>query len=143
MLRGSCLCGGVKYQIVGPLSGALNCHCSMCRKAHGSAFRSRARVNAADFTWAQGEELVTYFASSPGNHRGFCRVCGSPILSRFDQNPAVYGLPLGALDDDPAVKPMLHAFVGSKAPWRDITDNLPQLPDDVVKLVGVAPAASR
>lgn len=126
MLHGSCLCGGVKYEISGPLRGALNCHCSMCRKAHGAAFRSRARVNATDFRWVQGEELVTYFESSPGTQRGFCRVCGSPLLSRFDQHPAHFGLPLGALDTDPQVKPMLHVFVGSKAPWHDITDNLPQ-----------------
>jgi hypothetical protein len=140
MLRGSCLCGGIRYRITGALTGALNCHCSMCRKAQGSAFRSRARVNAADFAFEQGEQLLTYFESSPGNHRGFCRVCGSPILSRFDQNPAVYGLPLGALDDDPGIKPMLHVYTGSKAPWHDITDSLPQfpeLPDDVVALIGV------
>ncbi|MEO7622718.1 MAG: GFA family protein [Gallionella sp.] len=126
MLLGSCLCGGVKYEISGPLSGALNCHCSMCRKAHGSAFRTRARVKAQDFKWVQGEEFVTWFESSPGTHRGFCRVCGSPLLSRFDQDASHFGLPLGALDTDPKVKPMLHVFVGSKAPWYDITDNLPQ-----------------
>ena len=101
MLRGSCLCGGVRYEISGPLRGVLNCHCSMCRKAHGAAFRTRASVNAADFRWVLGEELVTYYESSPGNHRGFCRVCGSPLLSRFDFDPSAYGLPLGALDDDP------------------------------------------
>ncbi len=70
-MKGSCLCGGVKYEIIGELSDALNCHCSMCRKAHSAAFRSRARVNTSDFKWVQGEELVTYFESSPGNHRGF------------------------------------------------------------------------
>jgi hypothetical protein len=126
MLHGSCLCGGVKYEISGELSGALNCHCSMCRKAHGAAFRSRARVKASDFKWVQGEQLVTYFESSPGNYRGFCRVCGSPLLSRFDQYPSELGLPLGALDDDPKLKPRRHVFVGSKAPWHDITDDLPQ-----------------
>jgi hypothetical protein len=125
-LRGSCLCGGVRYEITGALTGALNCHCSMCRKAHGAAFRSRARVRAADFSWVQGEDLVTYYESSPGTHRGFCRVCGTPLLSRFDQDPTQYGLPLGALDDDPGVKPGLHVFVASKAPWFEITDQLPQ-----------------
>jgi hypothetical protein len=128
MLRGSCLCGGVRYEITGRLSGALNCHCTMCRKAHGAAFRSRASVKAADFKWVQGEELVTYYESSAGNHRGFCRICGSPLLSRFDQHPTFYGLPLGALDDDPGVKPMRHVFVADKAPWFDITDGLPQYP---------------
>jgi len=101
----------------------------MCRKAHGAAFRSRARVRAADFRWTQGEELVTYYESSPGNHRGFCRVCGSPLLSRFDHDPSSYGFPLGTLDDDPGVKPKLHVFVAYKAPWFDITDELPQFPE--------------
>ena len=126
MIRGSCLCGGARYEISGPLSYPLNCHCSMCRKAHGAAFRSRARVKADDFRWTQGAELVTYYESSPGNHRGFCRVCGSPLLSRFDHDPTFYGLPLGALDDDPGIKPGFHVFVAYKAPWYDITDELPQ-----------------
>ena len=126
MLRGSCLCGGVRYEISGPVSYPLNCHCSMCRKAHGAAFRSRARVKADDFRWTQGAELVTYYESSPGNHRGFCRMCGSPLLSRFDNDPRSYGVPLGGLDDDPGIKPGFHVFVASKAPWYDITDELPQ-----------------
>ena len=126
MLRGSCLCGGVQYEINGELRGALNCHGSMCRKAHGAAFRSRAAVRASDFRWTKGEELLNWYESSPGNHRGFCRVCGSPLLSRFDFAPKVYGLPLGCLDDDPGIRPALHVFVANKAPWHDITDDLPQ-----------------
>ena len=126
MLRGSCLCGGVRYEVHGPLRGMLHCHCTMCRKAHGAAFRSRASVRAADFRWVQGEDLLTWSESSPGNHRGFCRVCGSPLLSRFDFEPSFYGLPLGALDDDPGVRPKIHMFVAFKAPWFEITDDLPQ-----------------
>jgi hypothetical protein len=129
MLRGSCLCGGVRYEIAGPLKGALNCHCSMCRKAHGAAFRSRAGVNVQDFRWVQGEDLVTWYQTSPGTHRGFCGVCGAKLLSRFDFDPGVYGLPLGALDEDPGVKPKRHVFVGYKAPWYEITDDLPQHPE--------------
>jgi len=98
----------------------------MCRKAHGAAFRTRARVQASDFRWTQGEDLITWYESSPGTHRGFCRVCGSPLLSRFDHDPSSYGLPFGALDDDPGVKPRFHIFVASKAPWFEITDGLPQ-----------------
>jgi hypothetical protein len=128
MIRGSCLCGGVKYRIAGSLFAARHCHCSMCRKAHGSAFRSRASVRATDFAWVEGEDLVTFYESSPGNRRGFCRVCGSPMLSKFDARPAYYGLPLGALDDDPGIRPELHVHVASKAPWFVITDDLPQLP---------------
>jgi len=129
MLRGSCLCGGVRYEVAGELSGVLNCHCSMCRKAHGAAFRTRASVRAQDFRWTQGEDLVTWYESSAGNHRGFCRVCGSPLLSRFDFDRSVVGLPLGCLDDDPGKKPRRHVFTAYKAPWHDITDDLPQFSD--------------
>ena len=126
MLAGSCLCGAVRYEITGPLTGALNCHCSMCRKAHGAAFRSRARVKSTDFRWLQGEELLTWYESSPGTHRGFCSVCGAKLLSRFDRNPSAYGLPLGTLDGDPGVRPALHVYVADKAPWFEISDGLPQ-----------------
>jgi hypothetical protein len=129
MLRGSCLCSRVAYEISGPLTQALNCHCEMCRKAHGAAFRTRATVQAKDFAWTRGENEVTWYSSSPGNYRGFCSACGTPLLSRFDQNPAAYGLPLGALDDNPGIKATCHVHVASKAPWHDITDDLPQYAD--------------
>ncbi|KOF52768.1 MULTISPECIES: GFA family protein [unclassified Achromobacter] len=128
MIKGSCLCGRVAYAINGPLTDAVNCHCVMCRKAHGAAFRSRATVQAGDFSWTKGENHVTWYSSSPGHYRGFCEACGTPLLTRFDQQPDVYGLALGALDDDPGVKPMAHCHVASKAPWYDITDDLPQYP---------------
>jgi len=126
MLTGSCLCGGVRYEIDGPLDDARNCHCSMCRKAHGAAFRSRASVKAREFRWTRGEELITWYVSSPGTRRGFCSRCGSPLLSRFPDRPDVYGLPLGCLDADPGVRPAMHLFVGSKAPWFEISDALPR-----------------
>jgi hypothetical protein len=125
MIRGSCLCGGVKYRINGALSRARNCHCSMCRKAHGAAFRSRASAHAAEFEWVQGETLVTFYESSPGTSRGFCKVWGSPVVTKFDNAPYC-GVPLGTLGDDPGVRPELHVHVASKAPWFTITDELPQ-----------------
>jgi hypothetical protein len=126
MLKGSCLCGSVRYEINGPLDGARNFHCSLCRKAHGAAFRSRASVRSQDFRWGAGENLITWYDTSPVTHRGFCSRCGSPLLSRFDARPEVYGLPLGCLDKDPGVKPAMHIFVGSKAAWFEITDSLPR-----------------
>lgn len=125
VVRGSCLCGGVKYEITGPLMRSGHCHCSNCRKAHGAAFRSRARVRVEDFKWVKGEGLVTYFESSPGFHRGFCSVCGSPIVNRPDRTPEL-GIALGGLDDDPGVRPERHFYAASKAPWFEITDGLPQ-----------------
>ena len=59
-VRGSCLCGSVKFEITGPLTKPLNCHCVQCRKQHGAVFRSRVRVRVDDFKWLQGEGLVKY-----------------------------------------------------------------------------------
>ena len=129
MIHGSCLCGGVKYRIDGRLADARYCHCSMCRKAHGSAFRARATVRAVDLDFVAGEDLVTFYESSPGNRRGFCSICGSPIVSKFEAHPEYYGLPLGALDNDPGIRPTSHVHVASKAPWFTITDDLKQLPE--------------
>jgi hypothetical protein len=134
-LRGTCLCGGVKFEITGPLPSPLNCHCSLCRKQHAAPFRSRARVQIEDFRWLQGEHMVKYFETPGGFKRGFCNNCGSPILNRTGpnwtdaarspQSLAQYGIPLAILDASP-VRPACHVFVGSKAPWFDITDDLPQ-----------------
>lgn len=96
---------------------------------HG--FRSRAGVKASDFRWTAGDDLITWYESSPGTDRGFCSRCGSPLLSRFSFAPDVYGLPLGALDDDPDIRPGLHVYVADKAPWYEITDGLPQHPQGI------------
>jgi len=137
-IHGSCLCGGVRFEIAGPLMSPLNCHCSQCRKQHGAAFRSRVRVKADDVRWLAGEDLITFFESARGYLRGFCRKCGSPILNKNGPNwkppaefpnvgPPQVGIAL-ALLDHPPVRPECHTFVASKADWFDITDGLPQYP---------------
>jgi hypothetical protein len=125
-LHASCLCQGVAIEIDGPVKDLLFCHCAMCRKAHGSAFRARGRVKSKDLRWVRGEELVRYYESSLGQHRGFCSICGSNLFTKFTDAPEVLGLALGILDDDPGSRPICHVFVGSKAPWYEIADALPQ-----------------
>jgi hypothetical protein len=97
----------------------------MCRKYHGAAFGTYVGVKAADFRWLKGEELVTSYESSPGGQRGFCRTCGSnlPVL---EPGAKEFFIPAGTLDDDPGVRPAVHIFVASKAPWVEIDDELPQ-----------------
>lgn len=128
-LKGSCLCGQITYEIRAPLRGVVNCHCSMCRKAHGAAFRTRASVKVSDFRFLTGSDLLTFYESSPGEHRSFCRVCGSVLITRFDRHPDMYGFALGTLDSDPQVTIERHVFTRYKAPWFQITDDLPQIED--------------
>lgn len=125
-VRGSCLCGGIRYAVDGPFGRVVNCHCSMCRKATGAAFRTRAAVPTAALRWLAGEDLVSRYESSPGEARTFCRVCGATLATFFRDRPDEIGLPLGTLDDDPGVRPSAHVWVASKAPWYEITDALPQ-----------------
>jgi hypothetical protein len=96
-------------------------------------------VEVSDFKWAQGEDLVTFYESTPGIFRGFCRVCGSPIINKFGAGtpiaqrdpkaPSRYGIALATLDEDPRVRPAAHIFVACKAPWYEIIDDLPQYPE--------------
>jgi hypothetical protein len=125
-VKGSCVCGGVRYEVTGEFGKVVNCHCSTCRKATGAAFRTRATVATDSFRWLAGEELVSQYASSPAERRTFCSVCGATLPTFFLERPDEIGLPLGTLDDDPGVRPSAHVYVDSKAPWWEITDDLPR-----------------
>ncbi|MGK0299023.1 MAG: hypothetical protein ACI9XC_002649 [Gammaproteobacteria bacterium] len=129
VLKGSCLCGGIAYEIHAPLNDVINCHCSMCRKAHGAAFRTRASVKVSDFKFLFGEELLTFYESSPGERRSFCSVCGAVLITKFDKYPDTYGFALGTLDTDPEAEITRHIFTKYKAPWYKITDDTPQVED--------------
>jgi len=123
-IKGSCLCGAVRYEVAGPLLGAGHCHCSICRKAHGAAFATWAFITPAEFRWTAGAELLGKYPSSPGQERCFCTKCGSPLAAMHGGK--VGEVVVGSVDGDPGVRPREHIFVGSKAPWYDIEDTLEQ-----------------
>jgi len=129
-VRGSCLCGGVRYALKGPLGEASHCHCSMCRKAHGAAFATYAPVRRRDFEWLEGASLVRAYNSSPGVTRTFCGRCGSTLQFIKSGDRTHVELALGTLDDDPGVRPALHIWVDSMAAWDAITDELPRHPGE-------------
>jgi hypothetical protein len=127
MLRGSCACGRVAYEVRGDLIGPITyCHCWRCRKHSGSSFGTTAGVKAAEFFILTGEQLLASWESSPGVHRFFASCCGSPIYKRQQVAPEVLGFRLGTLDTDPSRKAEIHFMVGSKAPWVEICDSLPR-----------------
>ncbi len=129
MIRGSCLCRGIRFEMT-DVPIIVLCHCSICRKANGSAFDAGGAVPSDDFRLTKGRDLIHSYESSPGTIRAFCRVCGSRAPGKSPDGKFYY-VPTGLLDDDPGVKPALHIFVGSKAPWWEITDNLPQFEKSV------------
>jgi hypothetical protein len=103
-----------------------NCHCSTCRRAHGTAFSTVLPVAKAGFRWTSGEELLRWYESSPGKKRWFCGTCGSHLISTRDANTESVLLRAGSIDGDPGLRPIAHAWVGSKADWWEIPDDLQQ-----------------
>lgn len=124
MIRGSCLCGSVRWGIDGPARHMSHCHCSMCRKAHGAPFATYLSANLDDYRLVAGAEVIRQHESSPGVTRAFCATCGSVVPMIVDGRRAV--IPAGCLDDDPGIRPTAHIFVASKASWHPIADNLPR-----------------
>ena len=123
---GSCLCGGIQYEVRGPLGDIIQCHCRRCRKATGTAFAINSPIAKADFYLLQGQHLLKSFTTTTGVSRNFCSECGSPIYSVKADLPDVYRLRIGSLDTTIEQKPTCHFYVGSKAEWEDIHDTLAQ-----------------
>ncbi len=133
MIRGSCLCRRVRFEIQGQLGPTSHCHCSMCRKATGAAFGTYAEVKIENLKIVSGAEVIMRYRSSPGVERTFCARCGSTLQFVSEKNSGKVEVALGTLDDDPGTKVPRHIFVASKAPWFDITDGLPQFPESSAK----------
>ena len=126
-LTGSCLCGEVGYRITGTPLQMVNCHCENCRRARSAAYASNLFVPMKQFHWTRGEQQVVSYRlpGTPSFATAFCRRCGSD-LPRVTKGEAVVVVPAGTLDGDPGVRPEAHICVAEKAPWFEITDNLPR-----------------
>jgi len=125
MTEGHCLCGALHYQVDGPFVDMLHCHCSMCRKHHGTPFATWAAAPASGFRWVGDTSALASYQSSAKAHRDFCRICGSVAPMVLDEMGMVI-VPAGNLEGDPGIRPTAHMFVGSKASWYTITDDLKQ-----------------
>ena len=125
MLTGSCLCGDIAFEVHGEISRMVHCHCSMCRKLHGSAFATFGMLEGGAVRWRKGEDKVVRYQSSEEGGRSFCSRCGSSVPSPGATGPVSY-VPLGNLAEDPGDIEGLHFFAGSKAPWHTIVDDQEQ-----------------
>ena len=132
VLRGSCLCGVVTYEISEPFLSFVHCHCSRCRKATGSAHATNLRVPAGQFTWTSGQEKSVRFdlPEAQSFATTFCSCCGSPLphLTRSGRSVIV---PAGSLDGEPSerpsCRPQCHAFWDSRSSWSCGESDLPRV----------------
>ncbi len=127
ILRGSCLCGSVTYQVSEPFLSFVHCHCSRCRKATGSAHATNFQVAPRQFSWTSGEEKIVRFdlPEAQSFATTFCSRCGSPLphLTRSGRSVIV---PAGSLDTEPASRPDSHAYWDSRASWSCGEGELPR-----------------
>jgi hypothetical protein len=125
-IRGSCLCGGVTYEISGEVSPIGQCHCSLCRKTSGSAAATTLYAKSTGFRFCSGESLIASYSRPSGYTSTFCSRCGSPLPAAAASGGFHY-IPAGTLDDEPGDRRVaIHIYVGSKATWEVISDGAPQ-----------------
>ena len=115
-ITGECFCGEISYQIEGVLRDARSCHCSRCRKAFSSQASAYALVEAQDFQWLSGEELLSSYVGEHGFGLQFCKKCGSTLCGIF--KGTMHGVTLGCVNGDPKIEIGRHIYVGSKASWE-------------------------
>jgi hypothetical protein len=123
-LAGMCLCGAVHYAVADEFVYAANCHCSNCRRVTGSAFKPFAGIESDKLAITEGSDNLLIFGETRG-HDAHCKTCGALLYSLVRDGAFVH-VTMGTLVDDPTIRPTCHIFVGSKAPWDIIADDLPQ-----------------
>jgi hypothetical protein len=124
VLSGKCECGAVRYRVADEFLYAANCHCSNCRAATGSAFKPFAGIERDKLELTDGQDGLLILGDDVLNNTR-CAVCGSLLFSVVRDGAYVH-VAMGSLVDAPSIRPTEHIFVGSKAPWFEITDELPQ-----------------
>jgi hypothetical protein len=124
VLAGKCECGAVRYSVADEFLYASNCHCSRCRAATGSAFKPFAGIEREKLEITNGADGLLIVGEETLNDTR-CAKCGSLLFSVVRDGAYVH-VALGSLVDSPSIRPTKHIFVGSKAPWFEITDDLPQ-----------------
>jgi hypothetical protein len=128
-VRGSCLCGGVRFEITGPFLRANYCHCTRCRKHSGTSSLAQGRVPREAFHLIEGAELIRVYRPGGGAAKAFCSVCGSSLFGgTWPEGPEV-SVRLGALDDDPGIRPQYRSFTADQVAWEELPDDgLPRYP---------------
>jgi hypothetical protein len=127
-LSGECLCGAVAYRVDDDFEYAINCHCSQCRRATGSAFKPFAGIRRSKLSVIRGEDALFTYGDEAAEHDVRCGRCGSLLYSVVRNGEYVH-VTLGTLTACPSISPAMHIFTASKAAWHDITDDLPQHPE--------------
>jgi hypothetical protein len=118
-MKGSCLCGEVRFEVDGPFPWLYQCHCSLCRKQGGSVSNTGLIVAAGKFRWLTGEDLIARWQRSTGFRSHFCTRCGAPVPNPLRDTGYVW-VPSGLLDGDGPLEIGAQLYVDSRASWAQL-----------------------
>jgi hypothetical protein len=124
VLKGRCACNAVAFDVADEFRVAFNCHCSNCRALSGSAFLPWGEIEPDKLKVTSGADCLITIGDADGHHSRHCGECLS--LLYWTGYEGTIRVPYGSLAGEPSLKPTAHMFVGSKAPWHEILDDLPQ-----------------
>lgn len=122
-LEGSCLCGGVRFEVTEPFETTAYCHCTTCKKLSGGAGTVNGRVSSAAVAIRAGEALLRRFQPDEGSAKTFCSVCGSNLFGGGWPDSERCSVRLSAIDSAVEGAPQSHIFVRSVAPWETLPDD--------------------
>jgi hypothetical protein len=130
-ISGGCMCGGVRFELSEPLLGAVFCHCKRCQRRTGTGVSVTALTALGSYRTVSGENLVRSWDPGDGGWiKSFCSRCGSQLFTTNAANPDLLAVRMGALNDDPGIRPAAHQFVTYAAPWAPVPDDgLPRFPE--------------
>ena len=126
MIKGSCLCGKVKYEYGAEISELAICHCGQCKKAQGTPFATNAPIELAKMKWLSGEENFKSYSSSENKRRVFCANCGSPLFSQRTDMPETIRLRVGTITEGKIPEPSYQIYCESVSNWFELDENRPR-----------------
>ena len=113
--EGGCQCGAVRFVAEGAPKFIANCHCRSCRKATGAALSTWVGFQEENARWTKG--APSYFASSPGVQRGYCRNCGTPLTFASNRWAGELHFLAGVFDDPEGLAPRTEVFTEDALSW--------------------------
>ena len=123
---GGCMCGSVRYELDGTPTWNVYCHCPSCRKHTGAPVSVLVTCLPEQVRWTSGER--SFYESSPGRFRTFCRDCGSSLTWETEvKGNAWLGIHVSTLDHPEDFPPIEHVFHGHALPWFDANGDLPRI----------------
>ncbi len=125
MKKGSCLCGTIQFEVETFIPHTTNCFCGMCRKFHGAAYATFGVVPLSGFRLLAGESQVKHYRAENGSVRSFCSECGSSLFYQCKESGNTIDVALGAMDDEPEVRPVANIYTAHKASWVEMLPRLP------------------